>query len=559
MSFRYGHGRARLGNMCVAATVVVACVGSSASGNSNIIEIELVDSLASEARYIVTSEGGFDLDSDGYREFIVRLEPEPTLQTRIEFIECQAGAQFQIIHTLDGESPQASFVPADVTHADPDDLNDLLTFGRIQNDHYLRTYEAMLPDDYPTAISWETQGPNMGFADLVGGVVVDADLDGSPEFWTAGLLAGVDSLMSLENSGDDVYGFAYSSPSPGNMFVQSVASLPDLDGDGMPEVVLGGAPGGRPFTSLAIFESIGDDEFEITWDWLFSPAISVEFIVDAGDLDGDGKPEFLAGGLKPNFPLTVRLFVFEAVGDNDFERVALLSKPASLTGWSTAAVADLDGDGAKEIVLGTGPSVYVFESVGDNSFREIWSSNNSPFGVGPVQSIGAGDHDGDGKAELIFRINSPVQGIGIFEIDPIYAADFDSDGTVNAIDNCPLLPNADQSDIDGDTVGDLCDNCVFGPNPDQGDAPFGQTIIADAKSSFMWPMNADIVWATGEIGTVSSYTVLQSGALRGASSLSLTATPASTEGYFVLVRPDCSVGSWQNEPGSEPARDANLR
>ena len=39
----------------------------------------------------------------------------------------------------------------------------------------------------------------------------------------------------------------------------------------------------------------------------------------------------------------------------------------------------------------------------------------------------------------------------------------------DACDNCPLVPNADQSDVDGDVVGDACDNCPTVPNPDQTD------------------------------------------------------------------------------------------
>jgi uncharacterized protein (TIGR03382 family) len=58
--------------------------------------------------------------------------------------------------------------------------------------------------------------------------------------------------------------------------------------------------------------------------------------------------------------------------------------------------------------------------------------------------------------------------------------DADCDGVPNAKDNCPLVPNPDQSmtgidskkcihDSDGDGVPDTIDNCVDVPNPDQKD------------------------------------------------------------------------------------------
>ena len=47
--------------------------------------------------------------------------------------------------------------------------------------------------------------------------------------------------------------------------------------------------------------------------------------------------------------------------------------------------------------------------------------------------------------------------------------DADSDGVLNADDNCSGVANADQADSDRDTVGDACDNCVDIGNTDQAD------------------------------------------------------------------------------------------
>ena len=49
-------------------------------------------------------------------------------------------------------------------------------------------------------------------------------------------------------------------------------------------------------------------------------------------------------------------------------------------------------------------------------------------------------------------------------------ADRDSDGIIDAEDNCPAIPNPDQNDTDGDGIGDVCDNCASVANGSQDDA-----------------------------------------------------------------------------------------
>jgi hypothetical protein len=52
---------------------------------------------------------------------------------------------------------------------------------------------------------------------------------------------------------------------------------------------------------------------------------------------------------------------------------------------------------------------------------------------------------------------------------PCESMDTDRDGIEDGEDNCPTVPNADQTDDDGDELGDACDNCPAVPNTDQAD------------------------------------------------------------------------------------------
>ena len=75
-------------------------------------------------------------------------------------------------------------------------------------------------------------------------------------------------------------------------------------------------------------------------------------------------------------------------------------------------------------------------------------------------------------------------------------SDGDGDGIVDTIDNCPLIPNADQLDTDGDALGDTCDNCPSNSNADQLDAD-GDT-LGDTCDNCPSNSNADQLDTDGD-------------------------------------------------------------
>ena len=98
-------------------------------------------------------------------------------------------------------------------------------------------------------------------------------------------------------------------------------------------------------------------------------------------------------------------------------------------------------------------------------------------------SLGISDRDGDGVPDSIDNCpnvpnpnQSDVDGDHVGDVCdncPTVAnsnqADTDKDGVGDACDNCPAVANANQSNIDGDRVGDVCDNCPTVANDTQTD------------------------------------------------------------------------------------------
>ena len=531
---------------------------ATSAPSANTIQMNQVATMDTPSFIIVSNPTGFDLDHDTHREFIMRKATAPASTTIFEFYESVSNNRFELAHVLN-ILPPAVFRPSDVGDADNDGLAELTVFGRIGAEFFVRLYESTSTTSYPTELVWEVDA---GISYDVGAKIADTDGDDIQEIVVAGFGVSEVRLVIYENEGDNSFGQTFYRALPELDHVQSMEVADDLDGDGRVEILVGGLIEGRGVGSKVFaFESTGNDVYEQIWasELLPGGVISVEQIVYAGDLDNDGKKEFLAGGLKaisqPGEPFFVVFKLFEATSDNDFQVVATFSQPyGTLESQSTANIADVDGDGFREIVIGSGTTVRIFRNIGDNAWEEIWST-----GAGNLFSIGAGDHDADGKEEIILQDGFGVNDFtGIWEIDPADAADVDADGVVDAIDNCPLTANHGQEDADSDTVGNVCDNCIYGPNSAQGPAIFGQDVVAKNSQTFSWPVAADVVFVKGNLANVSTYTVDLVDSVALTNDLTDAAVPATGTGFYYLVRPDCLLGSWQTSLGAEPERDLAL-
>jgi hypothetical protein len=101
------------------------------------------------------------------------------------------------------------------------------------------------------------------------------------------------------------------------------------------------------------------------------------------DLDGDGAPEVLWG----SYDLT-------AIDGEDGTLQWRASNAQRV--WPGVAVADLSGDGTLEIIVGRGgDQLTVYDTSGD----VVWARN--PFGFGEVRTLAVADLDGDGPLEVI--------------------------------------------------------------------------------------------------------------------------------------------------------------
>ena len=140
---------------------------------------------------------------------------------------------------------------------------------------------------------------------------------------------------------------------PGERFGAALATLPDTDGDGKPELLVG-APGAAlrgPDAGAAHLVSIASGKRLLTLDGAaaydgFGQAVAT------GDVDGDGATDLIVGahGADGGGWGAGRVDVYSADG---FPILSIQGKGAGVhLGWALASPGDLDGDGRAEVVAG---------------------------------------------------------------------------------------------------------------------------------------------------------------------------------------------------------------
>lgn len=166
------------------------------------------------------------------------------------------------------------------------------------------------------------------------------------------------------------------------------------------------------------------------------------------DLDGDGVQEILIG--REN-----RLTAFRPDGS--------VKWTAPVTGriWASPVVGNFTGDAALEVVVAARDRIHMFTAAGTASpgFPVTWRNE--------VRSLAAGDVDGDGTLEIVAVTNSPLSGnsrrdiIQVWNGDGSQQAGFPANtgGTSGCDANCFVTGGYDQNvavgPIDGDGSWDI--------------------------------------------------------------------------------------------------------
>lgn len=257
-------------------------------------------------------------------------------------------------------------------------------------------------DDDPVLHTLTDEGPFYGWAVSE---LTDVDADGVTD-WIAGSI-GADDFSGFTQvvsgaTGTELFRFP---GAPAELHGYAIADVGDVDADGTHDIVAG-APGFAGPGTVYVYSG-ADGSTLLTLHGEANGDFFGSAVADAGDVDGDGHADVLVGAENNDASgaESGRAYVFSGV-DGTLIRTLDAEGPGDLFGSATDAVADLDGDGIDEHVIGARDAgaegrgeVYVFRG-GDGS--RLYEFEASPTGenLGYFFVAGLRDVDGDGTADI---------------------------------------------------------------------------------------------------------------------------------------------------------------
>jgi hypothetical protein len=302
----------------------------------------------------------------------------------------------------------------------------------------------------------------------------DDILVGAPSAAPNGLSGAGSAYLYSSNDGSLIK--QYNGGAANDAFGNSVASTSDIDGDGLDDVLVGASgvdPNGLSGAGSVYLYSSGTGNLikQFNGDSTTVNGFFGNSIASIGDIDGDGLDDVLVGarGASPEGIYSAGSVYIYSSGTGNLIRQYNGSGVLAMLGMSISSISDIDGDGLDDVLAGaildnsyTG-SAYIYSSGTGNLIRRYnGKAVNDTFGVS-IASIS--DMDGDGLEDVL--VGATYVDLGAeYNIGSAYLY---SSGTGNLIRQYNGIEKNDKlgqaissiSDIDGDGLDDILVTSIY--------------------------------------------------------------------------------------------------
>lgn len=384
----------------------------------------------------------------------------PTLS--LALLAAQSGP---LLYEIDGESAYhgLGFAIASVPDVTGDGVRELLAGGN----RYGSPGDAALYDGASGAKLHAFSGPPFGEAVATAG---DVNGDGVADYFLGDIFAATQPIKAgkawiYSGASPSTLLYSFQGDQADQYLGGAGCGLGDINGDGYGDVAIGswGAAAGAPFSGKVEIYSGADGSVLRTIDGAFDHGYFGERLDAVPDVDGDGVLDLVVGAFGETFPFgynTGAAYLYSGRTGAQLQRWTGPSGNARM-GTSVAGVPDLDGDGAGEVLIGAmfaglnGEAYLYSGATGQLMFHFRGYDPDEVFGV---EVDDAPDTNGDGVHDLVIGSDAYYDPNGITGYGRIYSGidgrllqDMRAGGPTARLG----VGVAGLGDVDGDGLGDV--------------------------------------------------------------------------------------------------------